>query len=165
MLVLLNRIERILQRMLMAVAAFFLLAMMLMTCADILCRQVWKPLPGVFELMGYFGALVVACALAYTQHRKDHIAVDILTNHFPPRVQALLQMINRLLCMFFSLIAAWQIGKLAHNLKVTGEVSETLHIIYHPFAYGVAAGFVLLGFVFFIELLKTFQPDSEEAQP
>lgn len=164
MLSMLTRLETLLQKLLMAIAAFFLLAMMLMTCADILCRQVWKPLPGVFELMGYFGALVVACALGYTQRRKDHIAVDILTNQFPPRLQRVLNAVNRLVCMVFSIIAAWQIGKIAHNLKLTGEVSETLRIIYYPFTYGVCIGFVLLAFVFFVELLKAFGPAKEDAE-
>jgi uncharacterized membrane protein len=66
--------------------------------------------------------------------------------------------------MIFSILAAWQIGKLAHNLMATGEVSETLRIFYYPFAYGVAVGFVLLVFVFFVELLKAFQPTDEETQ-
>jgi TRAP-type C4-dicarboxylate transport system permease small subunit len=167
MLALLNRFEMLLQKALMAVAAFFLLAMMAMTCADILCRKVWKPLPGVFELMGYFGALVVACALGYTQRKRDHIAIDILTNCFPLRIRKILDVFNRLACMIFSLLAAREIGKLAHNLMTTGEVSETLRLPYYPFAYGVAAGFVLLAFVFFVELLKTYQPaekDNSEVQ-
>ncbi len=165
MLSVLIRLESLLQKLLMAIAAFFLLAMMLMTCADIVCRQVWKPLPGVFELMGYFGAVVVACALGYTQRRKDHIAVDILTNRFSPRIQRILDAVNRLVCMIFASVAAWQISKIAHNLKDTGEVSETLRIIYYPFTYGVAVGFVLLAFVFFVELLKTFGPAGREAEP
>jgi TRAP-type C4-dicarboxylate transport system permease small subunit len=164
MLSVLIRLESLLQKLLMAIAAFFLLAMMLMTCADIVCRQVWKPLPGVFELMGYFGALVVACALGYTQRRKDHIAVDILTNRFNPRIQRILDAVNRLVCMIFACIAAWQISKIAQNLKDTGEVSETLRIIYYPFTYGVAVGFALLAFVFFVELLKTFSPADQEAE-
>ena len=164
MLSLLSRLESLLQKLLMGIAAFFLLAMMLMTCADIICRQVWKPLPGVFELMGYFGAVVVACALGYTQRKKDHIAVDILTNHFRPRLQKILDVINRLVCMSFAVLAAWQIGKIAHNLKVTGEVSETLRIIYYPFTYGVSAGFILLAFVFFVELLKILSPSQQEAE-
>jgi TRAP-type C4-dicarboxylate transport system permease small subunit len=164
MLFFLNRLESLLQKILMAVAAFFLLAMMLMTCADIVCRQVWKPLPGVFELMGYFGALVVACALGYTQRKKDHIAVDILTKCFPPRLQKKLDALNLLICMIFSIIAAWQVWKLAQNLMETGEVSETLRLSYYPSAYGVAVGFVLLAFVFFVELLKTFGPADKETR-
>jgi TRAP-type C4-dicarboxylate transport system permease small subunit len=156
MIQLLNRLEQTLQKLLMAIAAFFLLAMVFLTCADIFLRlpPIRKPIPGTAELMGYFCALVVACALGYTQRKKDHIAVDIVTNLFSKSVQKILDVINRLICMIFSIIACRQVGKVAVTLMQTGEVSETLRMIYYPFVFGVAAGFALLAFVFFVELFK-----------
>lgn len=153
---LLIQIEHLLQKALMAIAAFFLLAMVVLTCADILFRlpPLRNPIPGTAELMGYFCALVVACALGYTQRKKDHIAVDIVTKLFPKAVQKILDVVNRLACMIFSVIACRQVGKVAQRLMTTGEVSETLRIIYYPFVFGVAAGFALLAFVFFVELIK-----------
>ncbi len=162
----LTRLELLLQKLLMAIAAVFLMAMMLMTCIDIVMRKLphCKPLPGVFELMGLFGSLVVACALGYTQSKKDHLAVDILTNLFPQRIQQLLDIINRLMCMAFSILACWQVCKIANTLYRTGEVTETLRMIYYPFTYGVAAGFALLAFVFLVELLKGLA-SGQEQQP
>jgi TRAP-type C4-dicarboxylate transport system permease small subunit len=156
MLSLLSRLELVLQKLLMATAALFLLGMVILTCADILFRlpPLRKPVPGVAELMGYFGAIVVACALGYTQRKKDHISVDIVTKLFPLSLQKKLDVVNRFACMIFSIIASWQVGKVAHTLWQTGEVSETLHIAFFPFTYGVAAGFALLAFVFFVELLR-----------
>lgn len=162
----LTRLEMLLQKLLMAIAAVFLVAMMLMTCTDIVMRKLpqCNPLPGVFELMGLFGSLVVACALGYTQSKKDHLAVDILTNRFPLRIQKILDIINRLICMVFSILASWQVCKIAGNLCRTGEVTETLRMIYYPFTYGVAAGFALLAFVFLVELLKVLTPTREPQQ-
>jgi TRAP-type C4-dicarboxylate transport system permease small subunit len=159
----LTRLQLMLQKLLMAVAAVFLVAMMLMTCTDIVMRKLpqCKPLPGVFELMGLFGSLVVACALGYTQGKKDHLAVDILTNRFPPRIQKMLDVVNRLICMAFSVLACWQVCKVANTLCRTGEVTETLRMVYYPFTYGVAAGFALLAFVFLVELLKVLAPGLE----
>ena len=164
------KLEKLLQRALLAAGALFLLVMVGLTCTDIGIRLVAAPIPGVYELMGYFGALVIACSLAYTQRRKDHIAVDILTAHYPRIVQKILEIVNRAACMLFSAIAAWQIGKLATTLLETGEVTETLRIIYYPFTYGVAAGFGLLAVVFLAELIKAFIPepietDAEQEQP
>lgn len=153
---LLVKLEQLLQKILMAIAAFFLLAMVILTCADIVFRlpPLRQPVPGAAELMGYFCALVVACALGYTQRKKDHIAVDIVTNLFPRSVQKILDVMNRLACMIFSVIACWQVAKVALRLMANGEISETLRIIYYPFVFGVAAGFGLLAFVFFVELMK-----------
>jgi TRAP-type C4-dicarboxylate transport system permease small subunit len=158
---LLLKLEYKLQWVLMAVAAIFLMGMTAITCADILIRQVWKPLPGVFELMGFFGAMVVACSLGYTQQKRDHIAVDILTKMMPVKVQFVLDFLNRLACMAFSILAAWQVWVLASGIRQSGEVSETLRMIYYPFTYGVAAGFVMLAVVFFVELAKVIRPVEE----
>ncbi|NCO61249.1 TRAP transporter small permease subunit, partial [bacterium] len=61
---------------LMMVAGCFLVAMIVLACANIFLRLVWLPISGTFELMGYFGAVVTAFALGYTQMSKGHIAVD-----------------------------------------------------------------------------------------
>jgi len=164
------KLERIVQATLLAAGALFLLVMVGLTSADIGIRLFAAPIPGVYELMGYFGALVVACSLAYTQRRKDHIAVDILTAHYPKIAQKALEIVNRAVCMLFSAIAAWQIGKLATTLMTSGEVTETLRIVYYPFAYGVAAGFGLLALVFLAELIRGFvpaapEPEAEQEQP
>lgn len=113
--------------------------------------------------MGYFGALVTAFALGYTQMKKAHIAVDVLVTLFPPKTQLILQGINCLICTIFFSVAGWQIGKLAKTLWQTGEITETLRIIYYPFTYGVALGCCLLALVLLVEFLKLlFAP--KEAQ-
>jgi TRAP-type mannitol/chloroaromatic compound transport system permease small subunit len=66
--------------------------------------------------------------------------------------------------MGFSILAAWQVERIGHTLWRTGEVTETLRIIYYPFTYMVAAGFALLAFVFFAELLRDVKPVEESAQ-
>ncbi len=170
MIDLLVKLERLVQRALLAAGALFLLIMVGLTSADIGIRLFAAPIPGVYELMGYFGALVIACSLAYTQRRKDHIAVDILVTHYPKTVRKVLEITNRAVCMLFSGLAAWQIGRLATTLMKSGELTETLRIVYYPFAYGVAAGFGLLAVVFLAELIRGFAPvraetESEQEQP
>ena len=56
--------------------------------------------------------------------------------------------------MVFFAVVAWQIAKYAGTLWETGEVTETLQIIYYPFTYGVALGCAVLSLVFLIDLLK-----------
>jgi TRAP-type C4-dicarboxylate transport system permease small subunit len=151
---LLEKISQILNRIMIVFAGIFLAAMILMTCMNIFSRLFWEPLKGTYELMGYFGALVTAFALGYTQMKKAHIAVDVLANKFPQKTQLILQGFNCLICTVFFSIAGWQIGKLAKTLWQTGEVSETLLIVYYPFTYGVAFGCCLLALVLLVEFLK-----------
>ena len=53
-----------------------------------------------------------------------------------------------MLCLLFFGLVAWQLLKKAEILRHSGEVTETLRIIYYPFMYVVAVGCVLLALVF-----------------
>ena len=142
------------------VAGTFMVAMILITCTNIFSRLVWVPVKGTFELMGFFGAVVTAFALGYTQAKKAHISVDILVSRFPKRVQKFLSGINCVICMIFFALGGWQIVKLANTLRTSGEVTETLRIIYYPFTYGVALGCFLLSLVLLVELAELFFSDN-----
>ena len=152
----LEKISRILSRIFMGLAGVFLVAMILITCANIFARLVWVPIKGTFELMGFFGAVTTAFALGYTQQDKAHISVDILVNRFPPKIRMVLNGINAFICMIFFSFAGWQIARWATTIRETGEVTETLRIIYYPFTYAVALGCFLLALVLLVEFLKLF---------
>ena len=151
----LDKIVRVLNQVLIYLAGLILASMITLTCANIFLRIVWLPIKGTFELMGYSGAVVMAFALGMTQAKKGHIAVDILVQRFPKWSQRTLTGINCILCTIFFAVVSWQIAKYATTLFRTGEVTETLRIIYYPFTYGVAFGCSVLSLVFFTELLRT----------
>lgn len=145
-------------RWLVLTAGVFLVAMILLTCANIGLRIAWLPIQGTFELMGFFGALVTALSLAYTQAQRGHIAVDVLINTFPPGVRRLLGLVNSAVCTVFFAVVAWQLADKAAVLRQTGELTETLRVPYYPFTYGVAAGCAILAVVFFAEAVKGLRP-------
>jgi TRAP-type C4-dicarboxylate transport system permease small subunit len=150
----LDKASKILNQVLVCIAGLFLAGMILLICSNIFLRIVWLPVKGTFELMGFFSAIVTALALGYTQIHKGHIGIDIVVMQFPAKAQRILNGINYLICTAFFSIAGWQIAKLATILWKTGEITETLRIIYYPFAYGVALGCFILALVLFIDLLK-----------
>jgi TRAP-type C4-dicarboxylate transport system permease small subunit len=150
----LEKLSRIIAKVLLWTAGGFMAAMITLTCANIFLRIVWVPIAGTYELMGYFGAILTACALGYTQIKRGHIAVDILVLRFPGRTQRILNGVNHFICMIFFPLVAWQIAKYGRTLWKTGEVTETLQIVYYPFAFGVALGCAALSLVFFSNFLK-----------
>ena len=159
----LDKISRLLNQVLIGVAGSFLIAMILLACANIFLRLVWVPIRGTFELMGYFGAIVTAFALGYTQIRRGHIAVDILVRLFSRRTRRILNGLNCFICMIFFALVSKQIAEYATTLRETGEVTETLHIIYHPFTYGVALGCAILSLVFLTDFLKAVFKKQEDS--
>jgi TRAP-type C4-dicarboxylate transport system permease small subunit len=107
--------------------------------------------------------MVTVFALGYTQMRRGYIAVDILVMRFSKKTQQILTAVNCTICMIFFALASWQITKYATTLLETGEVTETLRIIYYPFTYGVAFGCAAIALVFLTDLLKLFfQKEDEE---
>jgi len=157
----LDRINAILSRLLLWVGGVFLVGMIVLTCANILFRLTWVPIKGTFELMGYFGAIVTAFALGYTQIKRGHIAVDVLVNTFSDKVRNIINAINYTVCFLFFSVAAWQIAVKATTLMNTGEITETLRIIYYPFTYGVAFGCAVLSLFLFTDLIRAFFPEKE----
>ena len=157
-MVVLNRISDLLIRLLTWIGGFFLVGMIVLTCANILFRSAWVPIRGTFELMGFFGAMVTAFALGYTQVKRGHIAVDVLVNTFPASVKRVLTQVNNAICCLFFLVAAWQIAVKANTLMETGEVTETLQIIYYPFTYAVAFGCLVLSLTLLTEFVRGLMP-------
>ena len=160
-MVFLDKVTQVLNQVLIWIGGFFLGIMIFLTCANIFLRLVWTPIIGTFELMGYFGAIITAFALGYAQIKRTHIAVDILVIRFSKKTQRILNSINYFICMVFFAIVSWQVAKYATTLYRTGEVTETLRVIYYPFTYGVALGCALLSLVFLTDLLKSFLEEKE----
>lgn len=150
----LDRAALVVNRGLIAIAGFLLVAMMILACTNVFLRTVWVPVKGTYELMGFFGAIVAAFALGRTQMKKEHIAVDVLILRFPHRVRLFLSGINYLVGMLFFSLAGWQTAKWGTNLWRVNELSETLRIIYFPFVYGVALGCGVIALVLLLDMIK-----------
>ena len=163
-MILLEKLNRQLNRTLVFIGGVFLVSMVVLTCANIVFRLTWVPIRGTYELMGFFGALVTAFALGHTQLKKGHIAVDVLINTFPSKTRRILSAVNGFICVFFFGIAAWQIAVKATTLMKTGEITETLRIIYYPFTYAVAFGCIVLVLVLFTDLLTALMPTKENGR-
>ena len=150
----LDRVSKILNQVLVCIGGIFLAGMVLLICSNIFLRIVWLPLKGTFELMGFFSATVTAFALGYTQINRGHIGIDLVVMQFSEKVQRILNGINYLLCTVFFSLAGWQVTKWATIMRRTGEVTETLRIIFYPFTYGVALGCFALALVLLVDFLK-----------
>jgi TRAP-type C4-dicarboxylate transport system permease small subunit len=139
------------------VACLAVILMMLLTCADVIMRIFGRPITGTYEMIGYLGIVTVAFALAYTSIKKGHVAVELLANKLPKRMQFFIGGITSLLSTgLFSLIA-WQCALYGKDLKISGEVSMTLGIPTYPFAYGMALGSAMLCLVLIVEAMRSFR--------
>ena len=151
----LEKIADALNRWAAWLAGGLLVALMLLTVANMVMREVWKPFGGTAEVVGFLAALVAALALGYTQLHRGHTWVDILVARLPPRAQAVIDSCMFFLAMIMFGLATWRIFALANHYWKVGLLSETLKIIFFPFIYVVALGCALLCLALLADFLKS----------
>ena len=125
-------------------AGVAVVGMMLLTCADVLLRLLRHPIPGTYELVGFLGTVIISFALALTSLEKGHIAVEILVERFPARVQSGIEAVTSLIGAALFALLAWQSLIYGADMRQSGEVSVTLTMPIYPFIWGIAAGSALL---------------------
>jgi TRAP-type C4-dicarboxylate transport system permease small subunit len=152
----LDELTQWLNKILLVIGGLALTAIAALTVGNIFSRNLWAPIKGMVELVGFCGAIAAAFALGFAQVKHAHIAVDVLVLKFSKRTQKLLSAVNAILGAVFFAIAGWQLVRWGNTLRQTGEVTETLRIIYHPVVYAFAFGCFVMALVLVAECLKTF---------
>lgn len=132
-----------------------LMALVLLATGNVALRIFGAPYSGTYEVVSFLGAAVTAAALGYTQKKKDHIVVDILSDRFPRAVKRVLDAVNYAVTAVLFAIVSWQVFAWGGRLRQSGELSETLKLVYYPYVYFVGAGFAVLALTLVLDLLET----------
>jgi TRAP-type C4-dicarboxylate transport system permease small subunit len=136
------------------VSAAALIFIMLLTCADVVMRLFGSPIPGTYELVGYFGSLIISFGMARTSIERGQIAVNLLVDKLPPRVQILIEGVGSIAASALFGLLAWQSQIYARDILETGDVSLTLGMPTWPFVLGLATGSGMLSLVLFLDALR-----------
>lgn len=118
-----------------------LVAMMILTFAEIVGRLLGQhPVKGSFETIGQLLVPVASFGMAYTQSKRGHIDIDLLTKRFPQRAQVTVELIGYSLCLVTFSLLTWQVFVLGTVYWDKGLISQTLGFPLAPFVYlaGVA---------------------------
>jgi TRAP-type C4-dicarboxylate transport system permease small subunit len=159
----LERFAALLRKVLMAAGGASLLLLTLLATGNVVLRIFRVPLGGAYEIVSFLGAIVTAGALGYTQKRKDHIVVDILSDRFPGPVKRTVDRASgALLFVLFSIIS-WQTFVYGMRLLATGERSETLKVAFYPFVFLVGLGFAALALTILLDLVETVLGGEKKA--
>ncbi|MBU1167993.1 MAG: TRAP transporter small permease [Proteobacteria bacterium] len=158
----LYRLVRILAQAMNYISGVCVLAMMGLTCADVVLRLFRYPIPGTYEMVGFLGALAVSFALAKTSLERGHIAVGFLVQRVSPDAQKQVDRINALvLSALFGLIS-WYSLVFALASHRNHEVSMTLQMPIHPFIIGISACFAMLFIISTLRFILSFEPSEKE---
>lgn len=159
----LDKFDLILSKGLMIAGGIAILALMILATGNVVLRIFHMPYGGCYEIVSFLGAIVTASALGYTQRNRDHIVVDIISEKFPPTIRKIVDVVSYLVIAVFFAVIARQTFLWGLKIQESGELSETLKIIYHPFVFGVALGFTILALSGAVDFLKVLL-NSEDGE-
>jgi len=158
----LERFSELLRKILMVAAGLALLGITLLATANVVLRIFRAPVGGTYEVVSFLGAIVTAGALGYTQKRKHHIVVDILSSRYPPAVLRAVDRVSHVIMFLLFSVISWQTAVYGLRLIRVGELSETLKVPFHPFVFLVSLGFAVLALTVLLDLLETFWNGGEQ---
>ncbi len=155
-----SKITRQLVLLMNYLAAASVVAMMLLTCADVFLRFFKHPILGTYELVGLFGALSIAFAIPATTLSKGHVAVDFMVEKLPAAGQRFFTVIANLLSLALFGLIAWESFVYARILQSSGEVTLSLEMPFYPVVYVISGASLLVCIVLLLDLVNIF-PDSK----
>jgi len=148
-----------LDRLLGTASALLLLALMGLTCVDVVGRYVLgAPVPGSLELTELLLAALIFTALPLVSASGEHVTVDLLDHWLPPAVQRLQQRIASALGALACGVLAWQLGVKARVLAEAGETSSALQFPMSALAAGMAA---MLAVTALVLLVMAWRPAAD----
>ena len=138
-------------------SAFFLVAMMVITCADVGGNIFLSPILGAEEIVGLLAAIVLALSLPTAEQENKQVGVDLLFRKLPPSVQKIIDIITHIIgCLLFVLIA-WQCFIYALTLQASGEVSTTIKFPYYILVFIISGAFLVLSIVIGVKPIKKYR--------
>lgn len=123
----LSRLDRSLNRLYTCsgyVAAFFLVAIGVLVCANIVSRMLSTYIPGLTQYSGYAMAASSFFGLAYTFKHNEHIRVELLLNHLHGTRRWLAELWCLGSAALVSAYLAWYLGRLVYYSWLFQEHSE-----------------------------------------
>lgn len=150
----LERITQSLARNLYWVAGSAIIAMMMLTCADVVLRFFRRPIPGTYELVCFLGAVSVAFAMAHTTIEKGHVSVSFVVDLFPKKIQDIIECLTSSFGLSLFAFITWQSMIYANDLRLHNEVSLTLKLPFYPFVYGIGFSAAIVCLILLCDLIN-----------
>lgn len=136
-------------------AGWGIVATMLLVVINILLRTIANsPIQGVYEVVGFLSAVVIAFGLAWCAVQKAHIAIEFIVEKLPQKAQKVISLVSGFMVMLLLLFISYRVFHHGFKVIASGEVSASAQIPFYPFIFMVALGFLLLFLVEFVNVMK-----------
>jgi TRAP-type C4-dicarboxylate transport system permease small subunit len=141
-----------------------LMAMILVTCLDVVLRLpfIGKGMIGAYDIIKIGGALCLAAALPYTTACKGHVAINFFAQRLKRRGRLILNTCTHLTGIALFSFLAWRTVLYGTEMLRNGQVSQTLQwpVFWLPWAIGFCCAVVAL-----VLAHGLLHPDREMIKP
>lgn len=135
--------------------AVVLFVLMILTAVDVACRYLFNaPILGVFEITEFMVLIIIFSFLASSQSDKSHVAVDLVLESLPKKVQRYLYLFNHTICFILMGLITWRGVIRALELMEVGEASPNLKIPDYPFVFFLVLGCLAMCFEYLKDLIR-----------
>jgi TRAP-type C4-dicarboxylate transport system permease small subunit len=144
-----------------AAAGVILVFMACLTFADIVMRIFGRPIPGVYEVVGFLGVALAAFVLPRSSLERAHVGVDFVYEKLSPKPRLVVKVCTRILVAAFFFVAAWFFVAMAQSFIATRSVTMTLKLPFYPVVYVLVIAFFVQGLV---SIYQIFEKEKERRQ-
>ena len=135
--------------------SYVLVAMVVMTSADIISRKYFNsPFPFTFEVTEFMLVIVAWSYIAYTTSVGRHVSVDTVTSRLSFSSRKLIRLIGDFITVAFFGLICWQNVVQGISVLDIGTTTAILHIPKYPFQFWVAFGSGLACLIFLFKTLN-----------
>lgn len=151
-----DKAEKVVYTILMSIGGVFMLAAMAVVAINVIYRSIaGAPITGYYELTGWLSAYFCAIAIAVTTLRKQHVRVDILTNHLPYKPYLVLEYIAHIFELLLAAFIFAAAAKYGWRMFTTGEATQTLRFPIWPARFVWALSMLLIVIIKVIHIART----------
>jgi TRAP-type C4-dicarboxylate transport system permease small subunit len=120
------------------VAGITFVAIVLLTCSDVIGRYLGHPVQGSYDIVSIMGVFLIGFALPRTAWEKGHVLVDILVSKIPKAAGIILALTTRILAIALFVLITWNLVDMGASFFKTKDATMTIGIPFYPAAYALA---------------------------
>ncbi|RJR50634.1 MAG: TRAP transporter small permease [Desulfobacteraceae bacterium] len=134
-----------------------MIAMVFITTVDVVGAKLFlRPVFGALDAVMVLQLIAIAFAATITLITGRHIEVEFLATLLPETVQAVVDLVVRIICFALFVALFWYMVVYAHHLQIRMETTPTARVPLHFFAYGAAIAFIPVCLAYLSIIIKCF---------
>ena len=143
-----------------------LLAIMLLSVADVLMTKFFSPITGAYEITSRLMLCTIFAAFAYAQTKKSHITMTLLVSRFPRAIRFTIFSLMSYLSIIIAAVLTYAAFYQGGVARASWTTTEVLFIPLYPFFYiqaiAMAAFTVTLAFDAVLSSIAIFRKEFAE---